>query len=157
MEDDSGVDLVLEVVAGHVGVGEAVGGDDAFVGLGSVVDYGVDLIEVLGGAGADHVGVSSAKDEDCYGEDSRLLQRASGKAVPANAHLSDDETVAKMGHPATLRCDLYESSVVRTRRNWGWQFIKKSPLQCSPRFVLADTSPLLEKEWYLCVLALNLY
>ena len=83
VEDDAGVDLVLEVVVGHVGVGEAVGGDDAFVGLGSVVDDGVDLIEVLGGAAADHAEISSAKDEDCYTEDSRLRPGIREMAVRA--------------------------------------------------------------------------
>jgi hypothetical protein len=60
----------------------------------------VDLIEVLGGAGADHAEVSSAKDEDCYRRDSRLRQGRSEMrfARGANAHLSDDTTVAKMGH-----------------------------------------------------------
>jgi hypothetical protein len=104
VEDDSGGDLVVEVVVGHVGVGEAVGGDDVFVGLSAVVDDGVDLIEVLGGAGADHAEVSSAKDEDCYAGDSRLRQGSSEMrfARGANAYLSDDTTVAKMGHPASL-------------------------------------------------------
>jgi hypothetical protein len=108
---------------GHVGVGEAVGGDDVFVGLSAVVDDGVDLIEVLGGAGADHAEVSSAKDEDCYAGDSRLRQGSSEMrfARGANAHLSDDTTVAKMGHPFVTGLDMghpptIESGGSRSRR-----------------------------------------
>ena len=48
------VDFVLELVCGHVRLGPAVGGDDAFVGLSAVVDDGVNAIEVLSGATSDH-------------------------------------------------------------------------------------------------------
>ncbi len=53
------VDFMLKLVRGHVGVGPAIGGDDAFVSAGAVVDDGVNLIEILGGAGADHEGCVS--------------------------------------------------------------------------------------------------
>src|SRR5258708_4546365 len=53
------VDFMLKLVCGHVGVGPAIGRDDVFVGPGAVVDDGVNLIEVLGGAAADHEGCVS--------------------------------------------------------------------------------------------------
>ena len=46
-EADSGFDLPAQLVARHVGVFPAVGGDDPFVRRSGVVDDGVDFVEVV--------------------------------------------------------------------------------------------------------------
>ena len=53
-ERDAVVDFVTEFLAGHVRLGPAIGGDDAFVGLRAVVDDRVDRLEVALVAAAQH-------------------------------------------------------------------------------------------------------
>src|SRR5437879_4778454 len=61
------IDFVLKLVCGHVRLGPAIGGDDAFVGLSAVGDDGVNAIEGLSGATADHERcVSRADVESCW-------------------------------------------------------------------------------------------
>src|SRR5579859_2870009 len=51
-EDDACVDLMLQLLLGHVGLGPAVCRDDAAIGLGAVVNDGPDLFEVSAVAAA---------------------------------------------------------------------------------------------------------
>ena len=100
---------MLEVVLGHVRVGEAVGGDDAFVGLGAVVDDGVDLIEVLGVQGRIMRRPPSSKDEDYCVADSRLRldggEMGSRVArMPTHAMSLHEWGTQCLGHPPKKEC-----------------------------------------------------
>ena len=53
-ENDAVFDLVAEFLAGHVRLGPAIGGDDAFVGLRAIVDNLLELLEIRRCALADH-------------------------------------------------------------------------------------------------------
>jgi hypothetical protein len=89
--------------------------------LSTVVDDGVDLIEVLGGAGADHAEVSSAKDEDCYAGDSRLRQGSSEMRFAQGANAA--------------------SATIRLARRWGTRREQLRLMKSSPSLWNRLTTP----------------